>query len=187
MSQWFLIYLQIFAPITTVSFNTFSLPPKKKKKERKERKEKKKKSYHHVQQSHPHPPASALTNAPESTHDLYASLLCTSAGSGSHTVHGQLFLVSFTRHSVGAGAGLTTLGQVASILSLLVAELYLGGVRLIYPLACWWGIRLLSALGKAISFCVQGSVWTYAFTSLEYVPELQWLGHGIPFNHGKPG
>jgi hypothetical protein len=43
MSQWFLIYLQIFAPITTVSFNTFSLPPKKKKKrkERKKGKEKK--------------------------------------------------------------------------------------------------------------------------------------------------
>lgn len=78
------------------------------------------------------------------------------------------------------------LGQLASTLSLLTVEKGLccsleGSYLFIYSLVCRWELRLLSAVGKniATSSCIQGSVWTNVFISLEYVPELGWLGQGM--------
>lgn len=96
MSQWFLIYLQICAAITTVSFNTFSSTPKK-----------------ILSSSVITLPSPRLS--PEQPQIPMVSTLLSSVGSGSQ---GPRPTVSFTR-SVW---GFMMLGQAASTLSLLKVE-----------------------------------------------------------------
>lgn len=107
-----------------------------------------------------------------------------------HTVHGQLFLVSFTRWSVwkpqdveaGSQHSVPFHGWGRAVLEL-------GRILLVYSLACCLELGLFSAVGNniATSFCVQGSVWTCAFISPGMY--LSWDGWamGWPFNRAEPG